>query len=208
MNIQKLNVPAPLLVIEDLFSAAELDEIMVELDCLRRLNLFRPPLETGAALDTDGRPLKSNSGLFLDALYSFDRSASSILTHSRKIFRDEAILEAATSHQSWFFRDTYLETNSDDTLVSYYESNDYYSPHRDIAEFTTVIWLYREPKQFSGGDFMMPGYNFSLEAKHNAAIIFPSRLQHAVSKISMDEENTRKGLGRYAISVFAKAVYK
>lgn len=206
MRVTAHNIPAPLLTVEELFDEHELAEVMTEIDCIRKLNLLRPPEETGTAMDDKGAPLKSNRGLFLDPFYAPNRDASPVLRHTRKLFSAPAIKDAILNHQSWFFNDTFYATNSDEVLLTYYEDSDYYKAHRDEAQFTIVIWLYREPKAFEGGEFFLPDYKYEVPIAHNKAIYFPSRLRHEVSAITMRDEDRNKGLGRYALSLFVKSV--
>ena len=43
-------------------------------------------------------------------------------------------------------------------LVSHYEGGDHYKPHPDESIGSMVIWLYKEPKQFTGGEFIFTDY--------------------------------------------------
>jgi len=207
MKIEQHNVPVPLLTVEGVFDERELAEVMREIDCIRTLNILEPPELTGTAKDPSGEPLKSNSGLFLDQFYAnAGREASPVLTHNRKLFNDPRIKDAIANHQSWFFRDTFFNTNSDETLLTYYENSGYYKAHRDLAEFTIVVWLFKEPRAFKGGSFLLPDYKYEVPIAHNKAVYFPSRLLHEVTEITMAEAHVGKGLGRYALSVFTKTV--
>ena len=51
--------------------------------------------------------------------------------------------------------ESFCHTNSDSTMISYYDTGKYYKPHIDSTHFTCLIWLFKEPKQFKGGDLKL-----------------------------------------------------
>ena len=100
-----------------------------------------------------------------------------------------------------------LETIVDNTLVpdetsflSYYEDGDYFKPHKDNCKITILNWMYKEPKRFTGGEFVFTDYNKTIEIESNKAIIFPGTIEHAVNTTGLDEKY--KGMGRWCITHF------
>ena len=100
-----------------------------------------------------------------------------------------------------------LETIVDNTLVpdetsflSYYEDGDYFKPHKDKCKITILNWMYKEPKRFTGGEFVFTDYNKTIEIESNKAIIFPGTIEHAVNTTGLDEKY--KGMGRWCITHF------
>jgi Rps23 Pro-64 3,4-dihydroxylase Tpa1-like proline 4-hydroxylase len=85
-------------------------------------------------------------------------------------------------------------------MISRYGNGDYYKPHKDNSLFTALLWLNREPKEFSGGNLTFTSHNHTIEYKNNRCIIFPSVTTHEVSEVFMDAESTN---GRFCITIFS-----
>jgi len=201
MKVTSHEQPFPYLEFEDYLTAEELLAVRRELDVFRLARAMRQAEVTGSARTLDGDILKKNLGIFIDPQYS-ERSQSPILCATDKLFSDPAVLNGVRANKSWIFGDAFFRTNRHGTLATYYEDSDYYKPHSDAAVYTFVLWLYDEPKAFSGGDLRFPEYGITASMGNNNAIIFPSIIQHEVTKVIMQEEKLGAGLGRYAISSF------
>ena len=195
------NEPFPYILIDDFYDQSELDGIWEELDYLcNPKRMGRSSLERGAAGadDENGvhRPLKNTWDMFLDRFFT-SRDSSNILEINRKLI-DKEIFK---NHPHWLFN--HLDAlNGDDTQILYYENNDEYKPHRDLARLTGITWFYREPKKFTGGNLRFPSFDMEIECKHNRVIVFPSSIYHGVDKIGMEEKDMGKKLGRFAMSQF------
>ena len=68
-----------------------------------------------------------------------------------------------------------------------------------------LVWFYKEPKKFEGGDLEFPDYETAdgipkVEVRNNRILIFPSIIRHAVTTISMKEEDMGKKLGRFCMT--------
>ena len=73
------------------------------------------------------------------------------------------------------------ETNRDTSFISYYEDADNFKPHFDVFQFTALIWLYKEPRDFEGGDLILHDFeNKKIELKNNRLVFFPSYYLHSV----------------------------
>ena len=66
--------------------------------------------------------------------------------------------------------------------------------------FSMLIWLYKTPKKFKGGEFSFKKENRKIELKNNRMILFPSYLEHKVTKLNM--KNSGDNNGRYTITHF------
>lgn len=197
MIIQKFLDPIPFLKISNTFTELELKLIWQELDFLTHPIKLLPPEKCGTAFDENKKPLKNNQGLYLDTLYS-RRELSNILSINPKIFSED-ILDIFSS-LSFGYRNIHL-TNHDQTLISYYDVGGYYKPHQDHALYSSLTWFYKEPKQFSGGDFYFSDYNIKINIENNTTIIFPSFLNHSVDKIE-SQSDIPLGYGRYVMAQF------
>jgi Rps23 Pro-64 3,4-dihydroxylase Tpa1-like proline 4-hydroxylase len=68
--------------------------------------------------------------------------------------------------------------------------------------WTMLIWFFKEPKKFKGGDLILNDFETAFECKHNRMLLFPSHYEHSVAPISLAEEYKHKGMGRYTITNF------
>tara|TARA_Y100001963_G_scaffold9180_1_gene11800 strand:+ start:192 stop:848 length:657 start_codon:yes stop_codon:yes gene_type:complete len=213
MNIKSCNDVFPYIIIDNFYINEELNLIWNELDFLSDGDKFNSPEETGSATNDSGI-LKNNKGMWLDRLYK-DRKYSNILTCSRKlIYELDFILSKSNS---WWFKCLLGSKdilNIDHTLLSYYDEDDYYAPHFDRSILTSLTWLYKEPKGFDGGDFILNPTMYTdkkhflncmapskkIELKNNRVVMFPGMIPHLVTPVKM--KNEVKGMGRFCISNF------
>ena len=190
------NEPFPYILIDDFYNQSELDGIWEELDYLcHPKRMGRSSIERGAAT-MDGQSLKNAWEVFLDTFFT-SRDSSNILEVNRKLV-DQEIYK---NHSHWLFN--HLDAlNEDNTQILYYENNDEYKPHRDLARLTAITWFYREPKKFTGGNLRFPRFDMEIECKHNRVILFPSSIHHGVEKVGMEEKDMGKKLGRFTMTQF------
>lgn len=194
------NEPFPYILIDDFYDQSELDLIWEELDYLcNPKRMGRSSVETGAATNvlSDGSvvSIKNTWDMFLDSFFT-SRDSSNILEVNRKLLR-----QIINNHPHWLFNHVDA-LNEDTTQILYYENNDEYKPHRDLARLTAITWFYREPKKFTGGNLRFPRFDIEIECKHNRVIVFPGSIHHGVDKVSMEEKDMGKKLGRFAMSQF------
>ena len=190
--------PLPYLYIEEIFNKEELQQVYQELLFLHPKLLL--PEDTGTAINVGGN-LKSNTGVFLDELYT-RRNFSNILTLNRKLF-SAPIFDSLEKCCPGY--DILHGMNKDDTLISYYEDNDYYRSHKDRAAISIVSWFFKHPKNFTGGDFIFSKYNKVIEPKNNSGIIFFSCYPHEVTNIKMINKDIPAS-GRFSMTMFCKYV--
>jgi len=200
MQPQTYQTPFPHVIIPNYFSEYELKRVWKELEFLTYEDKLRPPNQTGTASSPEGKILKKNAALFLDELYA-NRDISDILKFSRKIYDAQDIRNLIAS-SSWQLRPWRDNISNFNTLVSYYENEDYYEPHYDYGYYTVLIHLYKEPRKFTGGELYLPEFNFTLENSSNRLFIFPSQLDHQVKPIKMLSQERYSGNGRYTITHF------
>ena len=196
-EIKELQNKTPYVYIKNVYSEEELSELFSELDYLQtRPSIWLDPEASGSAMTPENDPLKQNKGIWMNHIYKQDE-ASAILSHNLKIYSSGLAQKIAIEH-SWF---EYLILNSRfSTLLSYYENNNHYKPHRDQAVLTTLTWLYKEPKQFEGGEITLNEEDV-LPCENNSMIIFPSTCIHEVSPVILKNPES-KGMGRYTITTF------
>ena len=190
------NEPFPYILIDDFYNQSELDGIWEELDYLcHPKRMGRSSIKRGAAT-IEGQSIKNTWDMFLDTFF-ISRDSSNILEINRKLINQEIF----KNHPHWLFN--HLDAlNEDNTQILYYENNDEYKPHRDLARLTGITWFYREPKKFTGGNLIFPRFDMEIECKHNRVILFPSSIYHGVEKVSMEEKDMGKKLGRFTMTQF------
>ena len=192
---------ASYMTFENIYDEKELDLIWQEAKFLCHEDKLLPPPVTKSAIDQYGNILKNNKGLWICDLYK-DRITSNYLKLYKKAVNN------ITSNKDELIKNDFnikllFHTNCDSTLMSYYENSDYYKAHFDIACYTYVFWLFKEPKMFSGGDLSFPELNQTIKVKSNMAVLFPSWIDHEVDKIEMcDTIEKYKCNGRFAFTTF------
>ena len=187
--------PLPYLVVKDYFSEDDVNLMMQELQFLtsdKKLK-YSPPnnMPEGS---------KKNNQISLDGTYT-DRNMSNNLPIMNKLYDDDKLINML--HDMSFFYKCWKVTNSDRTLVAYYEDADYYKAHQDLALISIMYWLWTEPKSFEGGNIHFPDYDIEVPVEKNQLLIMPSSTQHSVSEVKMLDENLKfSGNGRYCIFRF------
>lgn len=192
---------ASYITFENIYDDQELELIWQEAKFLCHEDKLLPPTTTRSAIDQYGNLLKNNKGLWISELYK-DKNTSNYL----KLYK-KAVNSITSSKDDLIKNDFNIKllfhTNYDSTLMSYYENTDYYKAHHDIACYTYVFWLFKEPKMFSGGDLSFPELNETIKVKSNMAVLFPSWLDHEVDKIQMcDTIEKYKSNGRFSFTTF------
>ena len=97
---------------------------------------------------------------------------------------------------------SFLSSNSDSSLLSYYEENDHYESHHDTFLWTCLIWMVREPRLFNGGDFKLNEPDIEVKLKNNRMVMFPCCYLHSVSPVKFHTQPKEIGYGRYTITHF------
>ena len=191
----------PFLLIDGFYDEREEELIWRELEFYSGKYIHTDRDRTGKpAKDDKGSSLTSSHRIYLDRVYHQEfRHFSNILTVYGKITNEE-VLQAAKDNLPTF---PILEmSNRDLSQISYYDSGDFYCQHCDTFGFTVLVWFFKQPKRFVGGDFILSGPNATVECKHNRLVMIPSHYFHGVTPITMAEEYKNKGLGRYTLTHF------
>jgi len=193
---------APYLLIDNWYTPEEEKAIWLELDMyatqpkIEKANNDNSPVAT----DTKGNA-KSNAFRF----HVWDYYTQKGQTMS-------PIMRAMYKQRSQDFKDIFCKamplhhnnfcnTNTDATFISYYDKAKYYKPHCDSVQFSCLIWMFKEPKQFFGGNLKLPAANATIECVNNRMLMFPSYLEHEVTEIKSNDK-IKMGYGRYCITHF------
>ena len=162
---------------------------------------FKSPEETGSAFNQQtGQPLKSNKAAWMRDLNFENKDAEEgfkeLCFRPNFIIRDEKLWK-----DSWFFND--VDTESFQSLFSYYDDGDYYNSHGDSSKITSLSWVHKQPKGFTGGDLIFTDFDMKIPFEEDLSIIFPGNVKHEVSKVSItDKNNINNDFGRFTMTTF------
>jgi len=196
---------APYLVIDNWYTEDELQRVWKEIDlynCMQEEDLEKADDDTNrnVARGEDG---KAKSNAFRIHIWDYYTQAGAKISpilkfmykQRSKEFHD-IVKETMPLHYSNF-----ANTNTDSTFIGYYDKDKYYKPHHDTAQFTCLIWIYKQPKQFFGGNTRIVPIDATVECISNRMLLFPSYLEHEVTKVKSKNE-IPFGYGRYGITHF------
>ena len=198
--IIKKHKDIPAVVVDDWYTPEELNLIWKQLNFFTQKNMMeRAEVSGSVARKPETNEAKGrNARLSLDNYFTQEGSMFNIISNSlaSKLTHDFNNLVLSCSEQFTNF----VTTNTNTNFVSYYENNDEYDYHFDTSMFSMLIWLYKTPKKFKGGEFSFKKENRKIELKNNRMILFPSYLEHKVTKLNM--KNSGDNNGRYTITHF------
>ena len=203
MIIRYYNDDFPYIIIDDVYTEKECEMILADYDRINEKGKLLSPDYTGAAMH-NGKIIKNGKAAFYGESINQNDFTQSGIFH--KVFNEMnktrlgVSSKIITGHPNWFFQEHKYEKMN--VLLSYYENDDYYMEHCDIALITCLTWHYKLPKKFKGGNFHFTKQNIEIESKYNRMLIFPSMIAHSVDKVILSEEDAQKRYGRYCLTHF------
>lgn len=186
------------LYVDNWFNKNEEKLIWKELDFYYRPDNLE--LASDFSAKKDGVTLSNSWRMYPDAMFTENYKHVSSIISSTKKFQDikfQDFIKKAMPHGVQF---CLMDKNS--SIVSYYDNAHEYKTHHDNPQFTALIWFFKEPKKFTGGDFIFTQSNVNVKCKHNRMVLFPSYYLHKVTPVLLDNEYRNKGLGRFTITHF------
>ena len=195
LNGEAYPEPFPHMIINNLYNEEELELIWEE------LKFFTKPGKLLEAKDYGGVVERTNArAVVLDEVFARHRQMSNILTVSRKLFNSTILQKFGEIHDCCYIAQ---QCNWDIVKLRYYHNDDYYEPHTDrCMQFLGFSYFYKEPKKFEGGELLFPKYEYKVPCDNNSIIIMPGWVQHAVSKVSIEDSEYFDGWGRYYVTHF------
>jgi predicted 2-oxoglutarate/Fe(II)-dependent dioxygenase YbiX len=185
-------------VIDNWYSKGELKNIFQELEYYTHYDKMYTS-KGEIATDAHGNEIGASFRIPLDSIYTeAGRQMSSIIKGREKLFNNNFYKKILDKNP--LYR-TFKDTSKDFCFVSYYEDKHFYDSHPDKGSFSILIWLYKEPKKFSGGDLIFKDLDLKIDCKHNRLVIFPGFLYHEVTPIKM-KKGYKIGDGRYTVTHF------
>lgn len=200
-DIILLQEPFPHVIIKNVYDDNELRLIWRELEFLTEKYKLKPGAENGAQKSTSlsGINPSQTLGLNLDKVYH-DRSISDILTVTSKIADNHYVnriceVSPLVGHLKY--------CNTVCTKIKYYESNNYYRGHYDGSRFTFLTYLFKQPKQFTGGDLYFDDYDYTIELENNMTVFFVGSIIHSSKEVELNPDvQPWIGEGKYCIAQF------
>ena len=196
MIVNYVENPTPHLLLKNVFDTEELKLVHTELDFLH--SMLNNPEDTGGSTSAFGENRKQNKGMFLDQVYVQPKHSFIWNFFQKKIYTPDTC-------QHWphlWQKNLYTLITWSHYLVSYYEDNGYYLKHNDASIFSTLIWVWKEPKQFEGGDFIFSDKSHTIKVENNTGIIFFGAEPHEITAIK-EKDCLPKTFGRWSIGGFS-----
>lgn len=191
----------PFVVIDNWYTKNEQLAVWKELEFYNSLppEIIDRAETTSVARDSNGVSLGKSFRWYLDFLYTKDGRYQSAILNCLYKARSPELIDYTKNFDPYH---NMLKASTDiSSLISYYENNDFYDEHYDTFHWTLLIWYFKEPKKFDGGDFILTGPKTEIKCKHNRAVLFPCCYNHKVTPIKMQNNTTEKN-GRYTITHF------
>jgi hypothetical protein len=179
------------IVIDNLYTDSELNAIKKELNEL--IPRLKPVETVESAYIENKKYIKDCLSMWLDDVYIWDRSRSSILNISRKIFNNKEITAFCTKVNAFFGH--IEQSNVDFTLLNMYKSGEKYLPHID-SSMISIITLFELGKVLEGG-IKFTDYDEHISFKDNRAIIFPGCVRHETEPIKLENSSYRASLVQF-----------
>jgi hypothetical protein len=197
MQVNKLDFPAPLWVLDDFLSPENAARCLNECIELRRVYM---PAYVGAGTNNriDTR-IRQNDVVMLDSVFAAERKRSDILS-----LVDARVGELNPLwHEGYTLFDTINYHTWTESVLSRYGRCNFYGRHQDTIFdpqkkgeterrrlVTLVLYFNTEPEAFTGGDLNLYAGDkmATVKPKHNRAIVFPSFVFHNVNKVSLPDD--------------------
>ena len=193
----------PHVIIDNWYTEKELESIWHEIELYNdRKNYIvkQAHKTTDVAHNNSGKALSNAFRFYLNNFYTHEGFKLSTIHHCLYKQRSKEFKKIISTAMP-LHAEHFCGTNTDSTMVSYYDTGKYYKSHTDAVQFTCLIWLFKEPKQFKGGDLKLVPAKQTIECVSNRMLFFPSYLNHQVTKVSSNKK-IPFGQGRYCVTHF------
>lgn len=178
------------ILIDGFLPQEELNKTMKEIDFLHgKMHTIENDEETAKAVSATGKRV------WLEEVYK-DQYYSDILRYKNDFIKGDTFISYIIKHSPCMRQ--FLDVNWSSSLLSYYENTNHYKTHYDKSLFTMLMWFYKEPKEFTGGELILPEVGETFDCINNRMIMFPSWYYHEVKPVKVN----KPGMGRYTITHF------
>ncbi len=178
MKITIPNKKAPVILVSDLYSQSELEQMFFEINSLCSHQLG--PEQTGGS-KVNNILQKNTKGLFLDTHYKENRHLSKCLKFNRKIFIEENMIAFEKAMPCF----SLLATSSKDTtLITWYGDKTFYKTHRDTCSVTCLTYFIPEQDSFSGGLLVFDDFDLKIKPENGLIVLMLGSLKHSVTVVN------------------------
>jgi Rps23 Pro-64 3,4-dihydroxylase Tpa1-like proline 4-hydroxylase len=200
----------PHLIIDDFFTVEELKILWKEIFYLYDNGKFFKSSIDKKSGHNGTEPLALNRRCYPNLVLNDDQINSSLLFNSIVKVQDKNFhkeVEKTFKNSPYALYKTFLGLNRSNLVLNYYEESEQYKEHFDQFQFSMITWLFKEPKNFEGGDFIFTKNNTKIEIINNRCILFPGFYYHKVEPVKMINKNIEAG-GRFSINRFFYTIYE
>ena len=152
VKIIKDNPTYPFIVIDDWYLPHEEKNVWKELDFYSSHDKIERAETSVVARDKQGNSLSKAYRFYPNEYYTERGMSKSHIQNYMYKQRMPKFHKILTDNCMPYAR-SFISSNRDATLMSYYEENDHYHDHHDTFLWTCLVWMVREPRLFNGGDF-------------------------------------------------------
>jgi SM-20-related protein len=191
MKFEFIYEPVPIIIIRDVFTKKDNNEILTE--AVKNKKEF----ELANISSGTDESFRNNKTAYYDNVYSHDRSKSKLLTLIDTLFKGvefQEILDSSPQPINLFSQSNYHSIQ----VSRYGDKGQLYKYHIDafndnLRQLTLVYYFHEEPKKYKGGEIQFtnsPIYKgkpidnnaelITIEPENNMAVIFGSRTPHTV----------------------------
>ena len=203
MKIHKMTdcQPFPFLMVDNFFTEKQLEGIWKELNFYEGKTV----LDTANIAKNAGKAMAQVKRIYLERVYRAEgRALSDILTNfDDNLFNQTMVQAYKKTTPSWLH---FWSSNLDHTQLGYMENSDFYTGHFDVSYHTCLVWLFKQPKKFEGGDLIFTQPKIKVDCTYNRMVLFPSYYMHAVSELKMQDRHLNQGNGRWVLTKFIERV--
>lgn len=187
----------PVAIIKNYYTNEELNALWDFVKLSDPYKWFNKPEQNGGAKDLKGNNLKHNRAVCIDDWFTLTgRQFCPVFSINRKLWDPKLINKLEKEH---YLFNIVNNVNRDTTFLNYYENDQYYDYHTDMAIITTIFMFYKDPKKFTGGELLFKN-DLKIECDNNTLVIFPSILKHRAEKVKM--KTNEKLCGRFSMTQF------
>jgi|SaaInlV_165m_DNA_1040744.scaffolds.fasta_scaffold47162_2 Rps23 Pro-64 3,4-dihydroxylase Tpa1-like proline 4-hydroxylase len=199
MNVELYTDPIPHLILTDVFEEELADSLFK--DALKHKDKFNDTT-IGINKRTDN-VIRNNKALFLDSLYpKNERDGNLILSTFDKLLRSDKFVQILSSSPQPI--NDYMFTNTHETQISMYGSNQKYDWHVDgfnKKRQVTIVYYFKDSGKWNGGEILLsnsPIYNSKLMIPNpkikkikpipNSIVVFGGYAAHSVNNTNTSDK--------------------
>lgn len=209
MNVERLDFPSPILVIDDFMTSEDAAACLQE--CVALKPVFMPASVGAGANNRRAPDIRKNDVVMMDSVFAVARERSRILSiMARRIGETDC---KQLWHKGDLIFDIINYATWRETVLSRYGMCDFYGRHQDTVYnpdrqaditrriVTIVFYLNTEPEAFTGGALTLhkDGQEITVDPKHNRAVVFPSFTFHSVQNVKLEDDKDWSG-GRFSVN--------